>query len=63
MGDIDHVTAKKLADVIDELVGGDLVISVYQGLVIRFARKNALPVLFEKLGELGLNQSGAESFC
>jgi len=63
LGDIDYVTAKKLADVIDEFVGGDLVISVYQGLVIRFVRKNALPVLFEKLGELVLNQSGAESFA
>jgi sulfite reductase (ferredoxin) len=63
LGNIDHQTAIKLADTIDKFVGGDLVISVYQGLVIRFVKKDALPVLFEKLGELGLNQSGAESFA
>lgn len=63
LGDIDHKTAIQLADTIDKFVGGDLVISVYQGLVIRFVQKDALPVLFERLGELGLNQSGAESFA
>lgn len=63
LGNIDHETAIKLADTIDKFVGGDLVISVYQGLVIRFVQKDALPILFEKLGELGLNQSGAESFA
>lgn len=63
LGDISATKAVQLADLIDDYIGGDIIISVHQGLLIRYAKKDALKIIYQSLKELDLHHTGAERFA
>ena len=58
LGDIHAKTARPLAALVKDWAGDDIRITVNQGLLLKFVRKEALPYLFTKLDELGLAEPG-----
>ena len=60
-GDIDQITAKKLATLVKQYAADDIRVTVNQGLLLRFVRSEHLPGLFTELEELGLALPGFNS--
>jgi len=58
LGNINSDTARKLASSIEGYVTDDIRVTVNQGLLLKYARKEVLPYLFSKLDELGLAETG-----
>ncbi|MEQ9425469.1 MAG: HEPN domain-containing protein [Cyclobacteriaceae bacterium] len=58
LGNIKSDTARALVKAIDGFVADDIRVTVNQGLLLKFARKEVLPYLFENLDALGLAETG-----
>jgi sulfite reductase (ferredoxin) len=61
VGDIPTDTARKLVDAIKPYVADEIRITQNQGLLLKFARKEALPGLFKGLAELGFAKPGFDT--
>lgn len=61
LGDIHSSTARKLAVLVKKYGADDLRVTVNQGLLLRYFRKGSLPLVYEKLEELGLAKAGFDS--
>ncbi|MEJ7778498.1 MAG: nitrite reductase [Daejeonella sp.] len=60
-GDIPTSKARKFVDAIRGLVADEIRITINQGLLLKFIRKEALPLLFERLKELDMAKPGFDS--
>ncbi|MHB1178058.1 MAG: nitrite reductase [Daejeonella sp.] len=60
-GDIPTSKARKFVDAIRGLVADEIRITINQGLLLKFVRKEALPLLFERLKELDMAKPGFDS--
>ncbi|MDP2415228.1 HEPN domain-containing protein [Daejeonella sp.] len=60
-GDIPTAKARKFISAINGLVADEIRITINQGLLLKFARKEALPLLFERLKELDFVKPGFDS--
>jgi sulfite reductase (ferredoxin) len=60
-GDIPTSKARKFIAAINGLVGDEIRITINQGLLLKYVRKEALPVLFERLKELDFVKPGFDS--
>lgn len=60
-GDIDHEEAYKIADVVEKYAAHEMRVTVNQGLLIRFVKKEALPIFFNAFNELGFAEPGFDS--
>lgn len=60
-GDVSTETARKLVDAVRDYVADDIRVAPTQGLILKFARPEALPYLFSELNKLGLAEPGFES--
>ncbi len=61
LGNIHSSVSRKLADVAERYAANDVRITVNQGLLLKFVRKDSLTVLYEELKTLGLSASGFNS--
>lgn len=62
LGNMTTNTARALAAIVAEgYTADELRVTVNQGYVLKFAKEDALPYLFEALHKIGLAESGAES--
>ena len=61
VGDIPTATARELVKVLEPLVADEIRITQNQGLLLKFARKEALPALYEGLAKLELAAPGFDS--
>lgn len=60
-GDIPTAKARKFISAISGLVADEIRITINQGLLLKFARKETLPLLFERLKELDFVKPGFDS--
>jgi sulfite reductase (ferredoxin) len=60
-GDILTSKARKFIAAIEGLVADEIRITINQGLLLKYARKEALPILFERLKELDFVKPGFDS--
>ncbi|MEJ7694795.1 nitrite reductase [Daejeonella sp.] len=60
-GDISTAKARIFVDAIRGLVADEIRITINQGLLLKFVRKEALPLLFERLKELDFAKPGFDS--
>lgn len=60
-GDIPTAKARKFISAIRGLVADEIRITINQGLLLKFARKEVLPLLFERLKELDFVKPGFDS--
>lgn len=60
-GDIKTDLARKFVDAIKDLVADEIRITINQGLLLKFVRKEALTALFVALNNLGLAKPGFDS--
>lgn len=60
-GDIDHKQARIFGPIVKEFAADDIRVTVNQGLLLRFVRKNDLPHLFNALNEIGYAEPGFDS--
>lgn len=61
LGNISSGKARKLAVIAEEFAADDLRITISQGVLLKFVRKEALPALFRALNDLGLASPGFNS--
>lgn len=61
LGDIHSGTARQLADMVRDYTADDIRVTVNQGLLLRYIRKDLLPVVYQKLRELNLAKPGFNS--
>lgn len=61
LGDIHSSTAKALAKLVQKYAADDIRVTVNQGLLIKYVRKELLPLFFQKLTELELAKPGFNS--
>jgi len=61
VGDIPSDQARQLVAAISPYVADEIRITINQGLLLKFVRKEALPHLYNKLDELGLAKPGFDS--
>lgn len=61
LGDIHSSTAKLLAKLVQKYAADDIRVTVNQGLLIKYVRKELLPFFFQKLTELDLAKPGFNS--
>lgn len=61
VGDIPTEVARKLVDAIRPLVADELRVTQNQGLLLKYVRKEALPLLYTKLTELNLSAPGFDT--
>ncbi|KYG85148.1 nitrite reductase [Roseivirga seohaensis] len=61
LGDIHSSTVKLLAKLVQKYTADDIRVTVNQGLLIKYVRKELLPFFFQKLTELGLAKPGFNS--
>jgi sulfite reductase (ferredoxin) len=61
LGDIHAIRARKLAALVKEYAADDIRISVNQGFVLRFVRKEHLPHLFNQLDAIELGEPGFDT--
>ncbi|MEM8909956.1 MAG: nitrite/sulfite reductase, partial [Bacteroidota bacterium] len=62
-GDIHAKEARKLAQLVKKWAADDLRITVNQGILLRFVRREALVALFNGLDEIGLARPGFDSIA
>lgn len=60
-GDIPTPQSRLLVDALRPLVADEIRITPNQGLLLKYAKKEALPILYTKLVELGLAEAGFDS--
>ncbi|SKB85952.1 HEPN domain-containing protein [Daejeonella lutea] len=60
-GDIPTAKARKFIEAIKDIVADEIRITINQGLLLKFVRKEALPLLFERLKELDFAKPGFDS--
>lgn len=60
-GDIPTAKARKFISAISGLVADEIRITINQGLLLKFARKESLPLLYERLKELDFVKPGFDS--
>ena len=60
-GNISSKVARKLAKVANYFSNGELRVSINQGLIIKYVRKDSLPYLYEELKKLNLTNLGFDS--
>ncbi|MGB4400807.1 MAG: nitrite/sulfite reductase, partial [Daejeonella sp.] len=60
-GDIPTAKARKFIDAIQGLVADEIRITINQGLLLKFVRPEALPLLFERLKDLDFAKPGFDS--
>ncbi|GIV33159.1 MAG: ferredoxin--nitrite reductase [Chitinophagales bacterium] len=60
-GDISHHKARALAGIVKRYAADDIRVTVNQGLLLRYVRKEALPALFAELDREGLAEPGFDS--
>jgi len=63
LGDINAETARKFAKIVKAYAADDIRISVNQGFVIKYIRKEYLPVIFNELEKLGLGDPGFDTLA
>jgi len=63
LGDIDSERARRLAAVVKKYAADDIRLTVNQGVLLKFVRKEALPELFNALNALGLAEPGFDSIA
>jgi sulfite reductase (ferredoxin) len=63
VGDIPSDTARKLVEVLTPLVADEIRITQNQGLLLKYARKEALPALYDGLTKLDLSAPGFDSLA
>ncbi|HEY0897051.1 MAG TPA: nitrite reductase, partial [Sphingobacteriaceae bacterium] len=61
VGDIPTEKARRFIDSIRGLVAEEIRVTQNQGLLLKFARKESLPLLYNRLKELGLADAGFDS--
>ncbi len=61
LGNIHSGKARKLAEIVDKYAADDVRITINQGFLLKFLKKEALPTLFRELDELGLAAPGFDS--
>jgi sulfite reductase (ferredoxin) len=61
LGDLETAIARKLALIVQEYAADDIRVTMNQGLMLKFIRKEALPVVFNLLDEIGLAEPGFDS--
>jgi sulfite reductase (ferredoxin) len=61
LGDLNSDTARQLADIVDQYAADDIRVTVNQGYLLKFLRKEALPHLFNALEAIGLAEPGFDS--
>jgi len=62
-GDIQGDKAKKLAKIIKKYAADDIRLSVNQGMIIKFLRKEYLPNVFNELDAIGLAEPGFDTLA
>ena len=62
LGDVPSVVARTLADIADKYADGKLRITIQQNFLIRWVPDEATPSLYAALKDVGLADSGADSF-
>jgi len=60
-GDVSSETARDLNDLVEKYAADDIRVTVNQGLLLRFVREEALPVVYSELKKLGLANPGFDS--
>ncbi len=60
-GDISHTKALQLADTIDKYAADDIRVTVNQGLLLRFVKKESFVALFNELDDLGFANPGFDT--
>ncbi|MEZ5007092.1 MAG: nitrite/sulfite reductase [Chitinophagales bacterium] len=60
-GDIDHEEAYKIADVVEQYAASEMRVTVNQGLLVRYVKEEALPILFNAFDALGFAEPGFDS--
>ncbi|MEZ5001518.1 MAG: nitrite/sulfite reductase [Chitinophagales bacterium] len=60
-GDIDHKEAYKIADVVEQYAASEMRVTVNQGLLVRYVKEEALPILFNAFNALGFAEPGFDS--
>jgi len=61
LGDMSSDTARALAAIVKQYAADDIRVTVNQGYLLRFVKPQNLPVLYEKLNELGLAEPGFDT--
>ncbi|MBK0381965.1 HEPN domain-containing protein [Pedobacter sp. SD-b] len=60
-GDMPTATARKFVKAVSHLVGDEMRVTINQGLLLKYARKENLTALYLALDELGLSEAGHNS--
>ena len=60
-GNINSSTARKLAKLVNHFSNGELRVTINQGLIIKYVRKDSLPFIYEELKKLDLVKPGFDS--
>ena len=60
-GNISSKTARKLAKLVSYFSNGELRVSINQGLIIKYVKKDSLPYIYQELKKLGLTNLGFDS--
>lgn len=60
-GNIQSIVARKLAKLVNHFSAGELRVTINQGLIIKYVRKDSLPFIYEELKKLDLVKPGFDS--
>ena len=60
-GNIHSDVARKLADLVQKFSGGELRVTINQGLIIKYVREESLPYFYQELNKLNLANAGFDS--
>lgn len=63
LGDIQAETARELAALVQGYAADDIRLTVNQGILLKFTRKEALPHIFNELDRLGLAEPGFDTLA
>lgn len=61
LGDMPTEIARKLAPIVKAYAADDIRVTINQGLLLKFIKKEALPVVFNELDKIGLAEPGFDS--
>ncbi|MDO1448312.1 HEPN domain-containing protein [Rhodocytophaga aerolata] len=61
LGDMETEIARKLTPIVQAYAADDIRVTMNQGLMLKFIRKEALPVVFTELDKIGLADPGFDS--
>ncbi len=61
LGDLSAETARQVADLVKNYTADDIRLTITQGFLLKFARLEALPHIFNELDKLGLGEPGFNS--